>query len=78
MEKLKGVMECPVCLSVPVEVPVPCCPVGHIICKSCLSSLRRAGMWNCPTCRLRIGNTHQPAGQDASGEHGSQVQLGGV
>jgi len=57
IEKLKGMMECPVCLSVPVEVPVPCCPVGHIICKSCLSSLRRAGRWNCPSCRLRIGNT---------------------
>jgi len=57
IEKLKGMMECPVCLSVPVEVPVPCCPVGHIICKSCLSSLRKAGRWNCPSCRLRIGNT---------------------
>jgi len=57
IEKLKGMMECPVCLSVPVEVPVPCCPVGHIICKSCLSGLRRAGRWNCPSCRLRIGNT---------------------
>ena len=47
LEKLKGMMECPVCLSVPVEVPVPCCPVGHIICKSCLSGLRRLGRWNC-------------------------------
>ena len=57
MGKLKGMMECPVCLSVPVEVPVPCCPVGHIICKPCQSELRRAGRWTCPTCRVRMGNS---------------------
>ena len=57
MERLKGMMECPVCLSVPVEVPVPCCPVGHIICKPCQLELRRAGRWTCPTCRVRMGNS---------------------
>ena len=36
MAELQEKVECPVCLMVPREGPVPCCPVGHIICSPCL------------------------------------------
>ena len=41
--------ECPVCLLIPREVPIPACSVGHIVCKSC-----RVNMISCPTCRRRL------------------------
>lgn len=55
LEKLKGMVECPVCLTMPVEAPVPCCPLGHITCSSCVDGLRREGRMDCPTCRIRMG-----------------------
>ena len=39
-------LECPVCLAIPREVPVPACPVGHLVCKNC-----RGNLDTCPTCR---------------------------
>ena len=48
-DDLAASLECPVCLSVPRELPVPQCPAGHIICKGC-----RASLANCPTCRRRL------------------------
>jgi len=39
-------LECPVCLHIPREGPIPACPVGHILCKRC-----REGVTICPTCR---------------------------
>ena len=42
-------LECPVCLNVPREIPIPQCPEGHIVCKDCRPSLN-----TCPTCRRRL------------------------
>ena len=42
-------IECPVCLNVPRELPIPQCPEGHLICKDCRPSLN-----TCPTCRRRL------------------------
>ena len=41
-----SMLECPVCLKVPRDLPIPSCPAGHIICKLC-----RASVTSCPTCR---------------------------
>ena len=43
---LASMLECPVCLKVPRDLPIPSCPAGHIICKSC-----RTSVTTCPTCR---------------------------
>ena len=42
-------MECPVCLTIPRSLPIPCCPAGHILCRSC-----RARVLHCPTCRRQL------------------------
>ena len=42
-------LECPVCLLIPRDVPVPACPVGHILCRPC-----RGNLENCPTCNRRM------------------------
>ena len=58
LEELKVKIECPVCLGVPREGPVPCCPSGHITCSPCLERLRlqaRPGRVKCPTCRAPMG-----------------------
>ena len=36
--ELEEKVECPVCLVVPREGPVPCCPHGHITCSPCLAT----------------------------------------
>ena len=41
--------QCPVCLLIPREVPIPACPVGHITCKDC-----RVNVTKCPTCRRQM------------------------
>ena len=46
---IASTLECPVCLNVPRELPIPQCPAGHIICKECRPSLNK-----CPTCRKRL------------------------
>jgi len=53
--ELEEKVECPVCLVVPREGPVPCCPHGHITCSPCLGKLRAEGRQECPTCRVPIG-----------------------
>jgi len=53
--ELQEKVECPVCLVVPREGPVPCCPVGHIICSPCLGKLRAEGRGECPTCKVPMG-----------------------
>ena len=47
MAEIEASLECPVCLLIPREVPIPSCSNGHIICKSC-----RQKMSSCPTCRV--------------------------
>ena len=35
-KELQSQVECPVCLTMPREdMPVPCCPLGHIVCSTC-------------------------------------------
>ena len=53
--ELQEKVECPVCLVAPREGPVPCCPVGHIVCSPCLTRLRGEGKEECPTCRAPMG-----------------------
>lgn len=48
---LESVVECPVCLVIPRDLPIPSCPAGHIICKSC-----RSRVLHCPTCRRQLGD----------------------
>jgi len=43
--ELQGAVECPVCLVVPREGPVPCCPAGHITCSPCLERWRGEALW---------------------------------
>ena len=42
-------LQCPVCLLIPREVPIPACPVGHITCKDCIGNVT-----TCPTCRRQM------------------------
>ena len=46
---VEATLECPVCLSLPRDLPVPCCPSGHIVCRSCRSAVKR-----CPICRQKM------------------------
>ena len=55
MREVKAKMECPVCLSIPREGPVPCCPRGHLVCTSCLEKMKQGGQRACPTCRGPMG-----------------------
>ena len=38
--KLRKLVECPVCLTLPRAGPVPCCANGHLVCSPCLGRLR--------------------------------------
>ena len=38
--KLQNMVECPVCLTLPREGPVPCCANGHLVCNPCFGKLR--------------------------------------
>ena len=38
--KLQKLVECPVCLTLPRNGPVPCCANGHLVCSPCLGKLR--------------------------------------
>jgi len=46
MSRIQSQLECPVCFIIPRELPVPCCPSGHIVCRPCKERVR-----DCPTCR---------------------------
>ena len=50
-EKFLPVIRCPVCLTIPRDVPIPQCEAGHIICIPCSY---KANMNKCPTCRRDI------------------------
>merc|ERR1719239_1419161 len=53
--KLQKLIECPVCLTLPRNGPVPCCANGHLVCSPCLEKLRGEDRMDCPTCREPIG-----------------------
>ena len=61
VEELVGVVECPVCLVVPRQGgPVPVCPNGHFVCRTCRDRLRQdAGgeAAKCPSCTIELGNS---------------------
>jgi len=42
-------IECPVCMEMPRSGPVPVCPNGHFVCKTCKAD-------SCPTCRTAMGD----------------------
>ena len=48
-DDLKDILECPVCLKIPTEIPIFQCNAGHIHCKECRPNLTR-----CPMCRLEL------------------------
>merc|ERR1719234_2520132 len=54
-EKLRKLVECPVCLTLPRIGPVPCCANGHLVCSPCLEKLRGEDNMDCPTCREPFG-----------------------
>jgi len=45
-ESFSDELQCPVCLLVPRDIPIPACPVGHLVCQRC-----RVNVHICPTCR---------------------------
>jgi len=47
--ELESVVECPVCYNIPRDLPIPCCPAGHIMCSPC-----RLRVLHCPTCRRQL------------------------
>ena len=53
VEEFQLSLECPVCLTIPREVPVPSCSAGHIICQPC-----RQKVTSCPTCRVPYNNAN--------------------
>jgi len=48
LKELKDKIECPVCLSIPRNGPVPVCSNGHFVCIKCKRD-------TCPTCRTVMG-----------------------
>merc|ERR1719430_828281 len=55
LEEQRRIVECPVCLQMPREGPVPCCPRGHFICSKCLDEMKKEGKKCCPTCWAPMG-----------------------
>ena len=60
VEELVGVVECPVCLVLPNQGgPVPVCPNGHFVCRTCRDRLRQdaaAEPVKCPSCTVDLGD----------------------
>ena len=49
---LRGLLECPICLTIPNEGPIYQCESGHILCKDCHPKVKE-----CPQCRCELGIT---------------------
>jgi len=47
MSEVIGALNCPVCLELPRQLPVPVCQNGHTVCLTC----SRNGLAHCPVCR---------------------------
>ena len=64
LEELRGMVQCPVCLSVPRQGgPVPVCRNGHFLCHTCKDGIRQealatgvGGQPKCPSCMVELGN----------------------
>jgi len=48
LQHMKDKIECPVCLELPRNGPVPVCPNGHFVCSTCKKD-------SCPSCRTFMG-----------------------
>ena len=55
LEEQQKIVECPVCLEMPREGPVPCCPHGHFVCSQCLDEMKKEEKNDCPTCQVPMG-----------------------
>ena len=51
MERLKNILNCPICLETIICTPVFRCDNGHILCDSCHSKVEV-----CPECHITLGN----------------------
>ena len=49
LSDIEAALQCPVCYSIPRNLPISSCSSGHIICQSC-----RPRVTSCPTCRQRL------------------------
>ena len=49
---LEDTLKCPVCFQLPKELPVLCCPNGHIVCSPCNEQMKKRGNLNCSTCKV--------------------------
>ena len=49
LSNLEENLECPVCIKIPRDLPIPCCEAGHIVCQNCRGRVTR-----CPICRGRL------------------------
>jgi len=47
LSEVIGALNCPVCLELPRQLPVPVCQNGHTVCLTC----SRNGLAHCPVCR---------------------------
>ena len=60
MDDLKGLVECPVCLTVPRQgSPMPVCSNGHFVCLACRDQIRQAAGLEeakCPSCMVALGS----------------------
>ena len=52
--EIQSLLECPVCLTIPRDLPIPSCPSGHIVCQTC-----RSKVLNCPTCRQKMSKRNR-------------------
>ena len=46
MTRVRSQLECPVCFNIPRDLPLPSCPSGHFVCRTCKTRVK-----DCPTCR---------------------------
>ena len=49
LSDIEAALQCPVCYSIPRDLPISSCSSGHIICQSC-----RPRVTSCPTCRQSL------------------------
>ena len=56
--KVTEIIECPICMRMPRELPVVGCSSGHIVCQSCIDEDVR----DCPLCREQLYCTNTIVG----------------
>ena len=50
LTKIERSLECPICMTIPRDTPIPACVAGHIVCKPCKMKIDK-----CPICRREFG-----------------------